>query len=347
MQDDAQQEQPESGPQSEPEPVPPPDADEDFAAIMQRAAQERPADTDEQPEQATGADAGADAGLEDSKRVRRWLVLGLGVVILLAFGLFGLVWWLLWPGIAAAPTPESSGITPEVVQRIEERLDVIEARLDRLQQHSADQTPRRLPEMSALMKAILSGGEEPETEVAEDSEEIAATAEADATGALAETDPPVEEPVEETAPPPAPVDDPPAEPRPAEPEPPPSAPSISADRQSDRQSPVTSAAADDSERLVLDAVRYGIQIGAFGLMESARLFAYDTGDDTQELYLFRAGPEGQMIAVIQGLYANNQDMARALSNIRERHATAWPRRLEPGSELTRFKPLDENPDPDR
>nr|WP_223296696.1 SPOR domain-containing protein [Thiorhodovibrio frisius] len=93
-----------------------------------------------------------------------------------------------------------------------------------------------------------------------------------------------------------------------------------------------------SNSLVLNSVRYGIQLGAFGLEESARQLAREKSADGQSLYFFRSGPNGKMIAVIQGLYSTNQEVSDDLLEARRKYPKAWPRRFDPGAELTLFNP---------
>ncbi|WP_430738940.1 SPOR domain-containing protein [Thiorhodovibrio winogradskyi] len=93
-----------------------------------------------------------------------------------------------------------------------------------------------------------------------------------------------------------------------------------------------------SNSLVLNSVRYGIQLGAFAQQESAEKFAREKSTDGQSLYFFDSGPEGRMIAVIQGLYSSNQEVSNNLIGIRRKYPNAWPRRFDPGTELTLFNP---------
>ncbi|MBK1649488.1 hypothetical protein [Rhabdochromatium marinum] len=295
-------------------------------------------------------------------QVKRHMALGLGAVAGLALGLFGLGWWLLGSGTedggSSNTLAQSAQLKPELVQGIESRLATIEGnfdrvdeRLSRLEQQAAarletaDAARRQASGLAAVrpVAAEVERGRQmglgDQSLVPESLENtpaqlaIAATDTESAAGVAGgipgqlsdqaagqELDQRPDQMPDQTADQDAAA-----------------SPAAAAIVAAAAAAAATDVAAKPNT-VVLTSVRYGIQIAAFALANSAFQFALEKSADGQSLYFFRSGPEGKMIAVIQGLYTTNQEVANDLLALRRAYPKAWPRRFDPGTRLTLFKP---------
>nr|WP_323706238.1 SPOR domain-containing protein [Thiorhodovibrio frisius] len=286
------------------------------------------------------------------KQLKRHMMMGLGAVTALALGLFGLGWWLFGAGAGATATTgaAASGQTPELVQQVEGRLAAIEGdfeavdqRLSRLEQQAAALT-EYFAGFNRGAPAISSGGNPAFPQAP--AEPLSGTPELLANQPPLENAPPADL---RSAPTAAEVTGTPdnqeavqtdAQQAGAAETPVPSADTSGMDANASTPSEGSDmlSLTPASNSLVLNSVRYGIQLGAFGLEESARQLAREKSADGQSLYFFRSGPNGKMIAVIQGLYSTNQEVSDDLLEARRKYPKAWPRRFDPGAELTLFNP---------
>ncbi|MBB1073518.1 SPOR domain-containing protein [Rhodoferax sp. 4810] len=85
--------------------------------------------------------------------------------------------------------------------------------------------------------------------------------------------------------------------------------------------------------VLLNQIGFGIQLAAFQLERTARSFVQEQGGDAKDIYLYRSGPNGQMYAVIYGLFYSDADANRALTTLGPRYRDAWLRRFEAGEQL--------------
>lgn len=302
---------------------------------------------------------------EQLQQLQRRMLIGFGALAALALGLFGLGWWLLGAGAGAGVSPGASQLAselpPGITQMVESRLATIEGefgaaerRLEKLEQQASalreffagsnrnlpsialsaladDQTPQPAPASQPMQEMPDSSPPEP---ALAPSEPLAAPQTDQLTGQQTSeqaspdsiqnaTRDATRDAIRADAQQPqvAPQDE-----------------SEVADAQASMLESGTPGLTPASNSLVLNSVRYGIQLGAFELEESARQLVRQKSPDGQSLYFFRSGPNEQMIAVIQGLYSNNQEVSRDLIEVRRNYPEAWPRRFDPGTELTLFNP---------
>ncbi|WP_408034242.1 SPOR domain-containing protein [Thiorhodovibrio winogradskyi] len=309
------------------------------------------------------------------QQIQRHMAMGLGAVTVLALALFGLGWWLFGTGpdagggeAAQAPTM-ASGLPPEFARAVEGRLAAIEGefegveqRLARLEQQATALTeyfagrnrsaPDTLPggapafvqaPASEPMPGVPGVSESPASQPPREDAGMSDDPSPEADAAEPARPPDDQEEIQADAPlaraqeAPAPVSDqasaPASTPAPSE-----GPAEADATASSPAVDPGMLGLTPASNSLVLNSVRYGIQLGAFGLEESARQLARQKSADGQSLYFFRSGPNGKMIAVIQGLYTSNQEVSEDLPAVRRSYPQAWPRRFDPGTELTLFNP---------